>query len=108
MSDEQKPGIANGTLFLVHMKHGPWWSEMKRGVVLEAKSDGSFGTPMEFSHFGWAQGYFTLTPTVERTKKGMKITLVSSNDRYKRALTVLPYTREQFEADRERRFGPRM
>jgi hypothetical protein len=107
MSNEQNTGIANGTLFIVHMKHGPWWSEMKRGVVLEAKSDGSFGTPMEFAHFGWAQGYFTLTPTAEVTKKGVKVTLVAQNDRFKRSLTVLPYTREQFEIDRAKRFGSR-
>lgn len=75
--------IPKGTVFEVVMKHGDWWSEMRRGAQVEAKEDGKYGSPMKFSHFGWAQGGWEMTPT----KSGGKIKLMG-DPRFKRALTV--------------------
>jgi hypothetical protein len=75
--------IPKGTMFEVVMKHGDWWSEMRKGVVLEAAEDGQYGKPLAIKHAGWAQGNFSMLPT----KEGAKIKLTSSGP-FKRALTV--------------------
>ncbi len=80
----EDPGeaIPKGTVFEVVMKHGDWWSEMRKGVQLETLEEGTYGTPIKFREKGWGQGAFALTPIKEKGKIRLK------GQSFGRALTV--------------------
>jgi hypothetical protein len=61
--------IPKGTQFEVVMKHGDWWSEMRKGSILVAQDAGTFGAPLTFKERGDSHGSgFPMTPTKVKDK----------------------------------------
>ena len=88
---EEKPeAVEKGTVFLVHMKHGNWWSEIKRGVPLIITEGGAVGGRVKFKEqYDIMRSDNGMEAVLEavKGKTGMyKLTL--TNDRFRRALTV--------------------
>jgi hypothetical protein len=48
------PSLAKGDSLVVWIKKGDWWSEMRRGAVLEVKA--VQGDIVKVHHAGWANG----------------------------------------------------
>jgi len=86
---EADPDVLNeGDELLIHMKHGDWWSEIKRGVPLTVTEAGKVGGKVRFKEkYDIMRSDKGMEAKVERAKGGM-FKLVLLNDPFRRALTV--------------------
>lgn len=76
--------LAKGDLLKVWIKKDDWWSEMRRGVVLEVKDVN--GNDITVNHHGWAtSGWVMQLPPGQDLSGKFKL---DGNDKFRRSLIV--------------------
>jgi hypothetical protein len=87
-ADDPADTISQGDVFIVQMKHGDWWTEMRKGVKMKALESGKLGEPIEVLDLTFAGFRKDGIPMTFTKLKDGKYRMTDADPSRKRALTV--------------------